>query len=318
MNTTYEPDFAAQVIFNDLYNKPNKEEILDPFFIDLKATSEPKQQRYTMNHSDSLTLESEKEETKNTTTLEPGKQPIETDGEKKEMQAEKNLNSMAIIKIGKYSGNNYSVIEKNQAMTTHQEGPDIDEWVVEDAEPLQQQNLLLDKEMDTTLWVHQNLIKLGKMFGVDFLGHEEEALELLMQIDSSRKARKMEAEVNIKKSRFKGSQDIDEWVVEDAEPLQQQNLLLDKEMDTTLWVHQNLIKLGKMFGVDFLGHEEEALELLMQIDSSRKARKMEAEVNIKKSRFKGSQELKGLATFDLKFKSNENRSRGRALFLIDQ
>ncbi|OIS97373.1 hypothetical protein A4A49_12587 [Nicotiana attenuata] len=81
VNTTYGTDFAARVIFDDLYKKPNKEEILNPFFIDLKVASESKQQRYTIDHSDSLTLESEKEEMKNTATSEPGKQPIETDGE---------------------------------------------------------------------------------------------------------------------------------------------------------------------------------------------------------------------------------------------
>lgn len=49
--------------------------------------------------------------------------------------------------------------------------------------------------MDATIWVHQNLIKMGKIFGVDFQGHEEE---------DSRKPREMEAEVSIKRSRYKG------------------------------------------------------------------------------------------------------------------
>ncbi|XP_070016488.1 uncharacterized protein LOC142182619 [Nicotiana tabacum] len=69
---------------------------------------------------------------------------------------------------------------------------------------------------------------------------------------------------------------------------------MDKDMDATLWVHQNMIKLGKMFGVDFQGHEEEALELLMQIDSCRQVRKVETELEVKKQRFKGSLELKGV------------------------
>lgn len=33
------------------------------------------------------------------------------------------------------------------------------------------------------------------MFGVDFHGHEEEALELLMQIDGCRQVRRMESQV---------------------------------------------------------------------------------------------------------------------------
>lgn len=58
------------------------------------------------------------------------------------------------------------------------------------------------------------------------------------------------------------------WLVEDTEPLlmQSQNERLDKEMDTTIWVHHNLIKLSKIIGVDFQGHEEEAMELLRQIE----------------------------------------------------
>lgn len=66
-----------------------------------------------------------------------------------------------------------------------------------------------------------------------------------------------------------------------------------------------------MFGVDFQGHEEETLELLKQIDSSRQARRMEAEVSIKRPRFKGAQELKGLTTFDVKFKNDGKRTRGK-------
>lgn len=38
------------------------------------------------------------------------------------------------------------------------------------------------------------------------------------------------------------------WVVEDAETLhrQTQTETLDREMDTTIWVHQNMIKLSKL------------------------------------------------------------------------
>ncbi|KAG5578792.1 hypothetical protein H5410_049419 [Solanum commersonii] len=46
------------------------------------------------------------------------------------------------------------------------------------------QESLLDKEMKATAWVQKNLLKLHKMFGVDFQGHGKEALELLKQIDA--------------------------------------------------------------------------------------------------------------------------------------
>ncbi|KAH0634097.1 hypothetical protein KY284_036883 [Solanum tuberosum] len=67
------------------------------------------------------------------------------------------------------------------------------------------------------------------------------------------------------------------WEVDDVEPLmvQQQLITQGKEKEASNWVQQNLIKLGKIFGIDFQGHEEEATELLMQIDSCRQARKLE-------------------------------------------
>ncbi|KAH0746268.1 hypothetical protein KY285_007925 [Solanum tuberosum] len=57
---------------------------------------------------------------------------------------------------------------------------------------VQQQLITQGKEKEASNWVQQNLIKLGKIFGIDFQGHEEEATELLMQIDSCRQARKLE------------------------------------------------------------------------------------------------------------------------------
>lgn len=49
------------------------------------------------------------------------------------------------------------------------------------------------------------MVKLGKILGADFRGHEEEAMELLLQIDSSRLARRMESDTICKKTRFKGA-----------------------------------------------------------------------------------------------------------------
>ncbi|KAF3665425.1 3-oxoacyl-[acyl-carrier-protein] synthase III, chloroplastic [Capsicum annuum] len=66
------------------------------------------------------------------------------------------------------------------------------------------------------------------------------------------------------------------WDVEEAIPIaiELENEIVVKERVTSAWVHQNIIKLGKMFGVDFKGHEEEATKLLMQIDACRQARRM--------------------------------------------
>lgn len=87
--------------------------------------------------------------------------------------------------------------------------------------------------------------------------------------------------------------------------IQEQN---DRDIDTTLWVHQNIIKLCKQFGICFKGCEKEAMTLFKKIDNSRQAIKQEAEKaqqsTIKK---KGMNVLKGLV-FDMNFKSNGSRS----------
>lgn len=97
-----------------------------------------------------------------------------------------------------------------------------------------------------------------------------------------------------------------EWEIEEAKPLQvqQQHAIVCKEREISLWVKQNMIKLGEVLGADFRSHEEKALELLLQVDSSRHARKMENEIVFKKLRFRGMQELKSLVSFDVKFKNN--------------
>ena len=66
-----------------------------------------------------------------------------------------------------------------------------------------------------------------------------------------------------------------------------------------------------MFGVDFQGLEEEALEFLKQVDASRRARRMEQTVEVKRAKHKGAHELRNLITFDVKFKSNGDRGKGR-------
>lgn len=62
------------------------------------------------------------------------------------------------------------------------------------------------------------------------------------------------------------------WDVQEIEPLRPQ-VLIDSEQRAATWVQQNLLKLHKIFGVDFQGLEEEVLELLKQVDASRHARR---------------------------------------------
>ncbi|PHT77292.1 hypothetical protein T459_20814 [Capsicum annuum] len=67
------------------------------------------------------------------------------------------------------------------------------------------------------------------------------------------------------------------WNVEEATPIATaaSTDIIEMGKSTSAWVRQNIIKLGKMFGADFKGHEEEVLELLMQVDACRQARRLE-------------------------------------------
>lgn len=107
------------------------------------------------------------------------------------------------------------------------------------------------------------------------------------------------------------------WNIEEAMPLNCQLMEeeSDGEMDATLWVHRNIIKMSKVFGVQFEGCEKEALALFKKIDNRRQAAKAAAEKEKGVSnKIKGIQELKGLMT-DLKFqnKGTKNRGRGKTL-----
>jgi len=82
-------------------------------------------------------------------------------------------------------------------------------------------------------------------------------------------------------------------------------------MDVSLWVHQNIIKLSKEFGVEFEGCRKEALALFKKIDKRRHSRNIETERKTGEStKVKGIQELKGLM-IDMKFQSKGTRNRGR-------
>ncbi|KAG5623184.1 hypothetical protein H5410_008402 [Solanum commersonii] len=78
-------------------------------------------------------------------------------------------------------------------------------WEIEEAIPIatEIENATIEQERINSAWVRQNIIKLGKMFGADFKGHEEEATELLMQIDACRQVRRMEPPTDIQKAKYK-------------------------------------------------------------------------------------------------------------------
>ncbi|XP_019247268.1 PREDICTED: uncharacterized protein LOC109226839 [Nicotiana attenuata] len=106
------------------------------------------------------------------------------------------------------------------------------------------------------------------------------------------------------------------WVLENAEPIDVQPV--DEEMDATLWVHSNIIRLSNKFGVDFQGCEKEALALFIKIDSQRKIHRAEPITTTPSTpRWKGTQELKGLVNFDVKFKSLGDKSRGKFQSIVD-
>uniref|UniRef100_M1E024 Uncharacterized protein n=1 Tax=Solanum tuberosum TaxID=4113 RepID=M1E024_SOLTU len=88
--------------------------------------------------------------------------------------------------------------------------------------------------------------------------------------------------------------EIVNWEVEEPVPImvQQQQRAQDVDKANSTWVQQNLIKLGKIFGMDFQGHEEEATELLLQIDSCRQVRRMEQDTEVKKLKIEGCEKYK--------------------------
>lgn len=79
-------------------------------------------------------------------------------------------------------------------------------------------------------------------------------------------------------------------------------------MNIQIWIHQNVIKTGKQFGIDFQGFEEEAQQLLMKIDQKKKASKGKANMILDLTlKIKGVKELKRLE-FGHNFKSYGTRS----------
>ncbi|WMV18955.1 hypothetical protein MTR67_012340, partial [Solanum verrucosum] len=69
----------------------------------------------------------------------------------------------------------------------------------------------------------------------------------------------------------------------------------DPKFDVPIWIHQNINKLAKEFGVDIKGCKDEALSLFMKIDGMRKINKDNGENTSKATPIiKGSKELKSL------------------------
>lgn len=85
----------------------------------------------------------------------------------------------------------------------------------------------------------------------------------------------------------------------------------DWGMDASIWVHQNIIKMSKEFGVEFEGSRKEALVLFKKI-SKKHPITQEAEKKSETPRIRGLQEVKGLA-LDMNFQSEGTRNKGRGI-----
>ncbi|KAF3623463.1 hypothetical protein FXO37_31857 [Capsicum annuum] len=66
---------------------------------------------------------------------------------------------------------------------------------------------------------------------------------------------------------------VRETLVEDVVPISihTEEPEQDPDFDILIWIHQNIIKIGKQFGIDFQGFEEEAQHLLMKIDQKKQS-----------------------------------------------
>uniref|UniRef100_A0A0V0GRE2 Putative ovule protein n=1 Tax=Solanum chacoense TaxID=4108 RepID=A0A0V0GRE2_SOLCH len=108
--------------------------------------------------------------------------------------------------------------------------------------------------------------------------------------------------------------------IEEAVPLNQKNLEEedDPEFDMSIWIHQNILKFAKDFGVDIKGCKEEATLLFMKIDSMRQINNDKGkEIAKLTSAVKGAKELKSLECGSI-FRSNGTRSKGGYTISGDQ
>lgn len=92
---------------------------------------------------------------------------------------------------------------------------------------------------------------------------------------------------------------------------------IEGEIDASLWVHQNILKLSKQFGVEFQECEKETLAIFMKIDRCRQNKRQQAEVsNMEIPKRKCNNELKGLIS-GMKFKSTGARNMGKETSIVD-
>lgn len=89
----------------------------------------------------------------------------------------------AVTSVEEENSSNLNNLESNMQLVICNEE---ETWSIEEAEPLNYQpiNEESDREMDASLWVHKNIIKMSKEFGVDFEGCKKEGLALFKKIDS--------------------------------------------------------------------------------------------------------------------------------------
>ncbi|KAG5631925.1 hypothetical protein H5410_003642 [Solanum commersonii] len=83
---------------------------------------------------------------------------------------------------------------------------------IEEAVPLNQKNLEEedDPEFDMPIWIHQNILKFAKDFGVDIKGCKEEATMLFIKIDSMRQIRGRKL-LNCSSQRGKITEELGMW-----------------------------------------------------------------------------------------------------------
>lgn len=80
------------------------------------------------------------------------------------------------------------------------------------------------------------------------------------------------------------------------EAISLENQMEMNEMDTSLWVHKDVMKMSKTYGVDFHGCEKEALALFLKMDRSRQIKRIKTLI-CRTPRPKGIQEVKNLICY---------------------
>ncbi|KAH0658709.1 hypothetical protein KY285_027251 [Solanum tuberosum] len=144
------PDYAAKVIFNDLQGgKPDQSEA-------------QKEQNFAYNIEAMqaiITVAPEKSTYANVVTM------ISEDENRGTAMA----TGKEIHHYNDRNGIGSSIETEGNELVIQNSNTEIVDWEVEEAEPILQQQ-------QNSSWVQQNLIKLGKIFGIDFHGHEEEAI----------------------------------------------------------------------------------------------------------------------------------------------